>query len=688
MDPIEDEESQSSGCVTETDDDDTSAASSVAGDATPDNASATNQSNASAGSELSGRVVVEKTELAPILEDEVLEIEPTPVAAVTTTPVVANATEDQQSCNVSASAINTNTDLPPVYEEEEVDDDGNAAATPLPPYHHNADTTSLMSPNDDAISITTSTDFHRQRSSFMGGTHPELLSRLLASGIGADDDDETPNLPYQGAPNGGYGWSITAISFFTFLIVEGVFYSFGVFFPHFIRHFNTDESVVTWVGSVAGGSSYLFGPFASVLVDKFGLRAVSLGGCLLGAVALGFCVLAPNVYFLIFSWGLMFGISTTIATLPCHFALSLWFDTRRGLATGLGVAGGGLGSVLFPPFVSILIGHINWKAAMLFLCIVYFMMTMAVVFLKPVPAIKLPDSHMSLSDIVEQGDLRNVFHNPGRLRLQAFRKAAFSINSTATNSMWRLSQENITGGQTSINDIATIGRSQFSLENSHTHLGSSFLEKPEHQQKLSSYSNFMQHFLWNQNRKPSRGLALAPSEEVLGSQNHVNEASLGASKAENLNKPETPIPTASPGIGIPAVLINKGTDDQAELKKIVPPRRPLRRFDIFYSGSTLNLERAPRSIINLNSTWAFHEKSHELEKIVDLSSGKQSEGKNSKPESSAPQSTIELLAHMLNMKLMKQTSFLLFMLSYFIFMLGEICKPFASQKRNCLQRCG
>ena len=67
------------------------------------------------------------------------------------------------------------------------------------------------------------------------------------------------------------------------------------------------------------------------------------------------------------------------------------------------------------------------------------MFVFVVVLLKPVPAVTIVDSAMNLSDIEEQADM-NVFHNPGRLRLQAFRKPAFSINSTATNSMWHLSQ--------------------------------------------------------------------------------------------------------------------------------------------------------------------------------------------------------------------------------------------------------
>ena len=220
---------------------------------------------------------------------------------------------------------------------------------------------------------------------------------------------------------------------------------------------------------------------------------------------------------------------------------------------------------------------------------------------------------MNLSDIEVQADM-NVFHNPGRLRLQAFRKPAFSINSTATNSMWHLSQENITGGQTSAYDITTIGRSQISLENSNTMVNGLKMEKPEVGRKLSSYSNFMQHFLWNQHRKSTNFMSQTDDSGIAGSTNSgiagsttqnifdSSTNSIGNSKAENLNR--TPIPPGSPTRG-PVDQTDDGNRDSKEKRdsferRLVPPRRPLRRMDLFYSGSTLNLEHAPMSIINLN----------------------------------------------------------------------------------------
>ena len=110
-------------------------------------------------------------------------------------------------------------------------------------------------------------------------------------------------------------------------------------------------------------------------------------------------------------------------------------------------------------------------------------------------------------------------------------------------------QENITGGQTSAYDITTIGRSQVSLENSHNMVHGPKMEKPEVGRKLSSYSNFMQHFLWNQHRKSTNFMNHTEDSGIAGSttQNIFDSTanSIGNSKAENLNK--VPIPPGSPG---------------------------------------------------------------------------------------------------------------------------------------------
>ena len=70
----------------------------------------------------------------------------------------------------------------------------------------------------------------------------------------ADDSDaSSPNAGLAIPPDGGYGWVIMIASFFTNVIVDGVCFSFGIFYLEFLEYFGESEAKTSWVGSVLNG---------------------------------------------------------------------------------------------------------------------------------------------------------------------------------------------------------------------------------------------------------------------------------------------------------------------------------------------------------------------------------------------------------------------------------------------------
>lgn len=68
------------------------------------------------------------------------------------------------------------------------------------------------------------------------------------------DEEYEPHILIQDpAPDGGYGWIIVLASFFSNLIVDGIAYTFGLFFQHFLLHFDTSKSKVALCGSMLNG---------------------------------------------------------------------------------------------------------------------------------------------------------------------------------------------------------------------------------------------------------------------------------------------------------------------------------------------------------------------------------------------------------------------------------------------------
>ena len=76
------------------------------------------------------------------------------------------------------------------------------------------------------------------------------------------DGDFDMSLPIP--PDGGYGWVIVFASLVTNIIVDGVCYSFGVFYLEFLDYFKEGASKTAWVGSLLPGMYLGMGEYKSV----------------------------------------------------------------------------------------------------------------------------------------------------------------------------------------------------------------------------------------------------------------------------------------------------------------------------------------------------------------------------------------------------------------------------------------
>ena len=63
------------------------------------------------------------------------------------------------------------------------------------------------------------------------------------------DEPYGPPVP----PDGGYGWIILCASFVVNFLVDGVCFSFGIFFLEFLDHYDEGKETTSWVGSVLNG---------------------------------------------------------------------------------------------------------------------------------------------------------------------------------------------------------------------------------------------------------------------------------------------------------------------------------------------------------------------------------------------------------------------------------------------------
>jgi predicted MFS family arabinose efflux permease len=105
-------------------------------------------------------------------------------------------------------------------------------------------------------------------------------------------------------------------------------------------------------------------PFVGGLVDRFGVRRISLPAiCLFALVFAGVSLLPGVPLYFILAYALLGIIGAGHSTLIYARAVSTWFNRNRGLALGITLSGVGLGTALTPQVARILIPEYGWRGA-------------------------------------------------------------------------------------------------------------------------------------------------------------------------------------------------------------------------------------------------------------------------------------------------------------------------------------
>ncbi|XP_076600026.1 monocarboxylate transporter 9-like [Chaetodon auriga] len=147
--------------------------------------------------------------------------------------------------------------------------------------------------------------------------------------------------------DGGWGWMIVVASFMAHLLSYGSPSSVGVLYPEWLHAFQEGKGLTAWVGSLVAGVGLIASPICSACVDNFGARPVTFFSGVMVAGGLMLSAFAPNVQFLIFSYGIVVGLGcglvyTATLTITCQY-----FDKRRGLALGIVTTGTSVGAFIY-----------------------------------------------------------------------------------------------------------------------------------------------------------------------------------------------------------------------------------------------------------------------------------------------------------------------------------------------------
>src|ERR1700742_3646867 len=172
-----------------------------------------------------------------------------------------------------------------------------------------------------------------------------------------------------GRRNVHYGWVMVGVTFFAALISAGTVGAPGVFIVPLQKEFGWSTAEISSALSIRFILFGLMAPFAAALMNRYGLRNVTLTALLTVVSALVLSLGMNQVWQLILLWGVVVGIGTGMTALVLSATIATrWFNARRGLVVGILTASVATGQLVFLPLLASLTEQMGWRIALGLMC--------------------------------------------------------------------------------------------------------------------------------------------------------------------------------------------------------------------------------------------------------------------------------------------------------------------------------
>ena len=163
-----------------------------------------------------------------------------------------------------------------------------------------------------------------------------------------------------------YSWVIVAVTFLTGLTSSAALGLPGAPLQPLSIEFGWDVEQTSSALAVRFVLFGLMGPFAAILMERFGLRHVVDTALTLVAAGMALATQMTQFWHLVLFWGIMLGIGSGMTALVLSAIVSnRWFDSHRGLVVGMLTASSATGQLVFLPVGAWLIERFGWRMAVI-----------------------------------------------------------------------------------------------------------------------------------------------------------------------------------------------------------------------------------------------------------------------------------------------------------------------------------
>ncbi len=166
-----------------------------------------------------------------------------------------------------------------------------------------------------------------------------------------------------------YGWVMVGVTFLAALISAGTVGAPGVFIVPLQKEFGWSTAEISSALSIRLILFGLMAPFAAALLNRYGLRNVTLTAQLVVVSGLLASLFMTEVWQLVLLWGVVVGVGTGMTAMVLGATIATrWFVARRGLVVGILTASVATGQLLFLPALAAITDRVGWRIALALVC--------------------------------------------------------------------------------------------------------------------------------------------------------------------------------------------------------------------------------------------------------------------------------------------------------------------------------
>jgi MFS family permease len=169
-----------------------------------------------------------------------------------------------------------------------------------------------------------------------------------------------------------YGGLVVLSGFFVLMLMFGSLYSFGVFLKPLLDELGYPQQALSGVYSLCFLLSGVLAMLMGRLNDRLGPRVVVSFCALLIGSGWFLSSRADTLWEFYLYYGVLVGVGMSGGITPVLSTVAKWFTSRRGMMTGVAVAGVSVGTMVLPPILNALVDAYGWRFSFRFTGLVLF----------------------------------------------------------------------------------------------------------------------------------------------------------------------------------------------------------------------------------------------------------------------------------------------------------------------------